>query len=195
MKLILLFAIIFSCVGFQCGQPPEAESKKEVPQKDSLNSQGRSQEHQQNDYVIQSGTFKIPLTEWENNITIQEALGRPSSVRVDTLGPGADTHMGSKIKTLTYPGLEVKFFIPKTTDTGWVLSIDVSDKNHATSKNIKIGDDSLALKKAYPNIQRFPDGRTNSTKASYYLSSGDDFLKFDLESGIIRRIQVYHEIP
>ena len=111
------------------------------------------------------------------------------------LGTGADTHTGAAIKTLSYSGAELKLYIPKGKDTGWIESIEIKGNDIATSKGIRVGDDTGKLKQVYPGAAIFPDGRKDRVTYSHYITSGENFIRFYHKKGTIQRIHIYHELP
>ena len=112
------------------------------------------------------------------------------------MGSNADTFVGSRIKTLKYNGLILKLFSPSNNGKEfWVMSMQVNDKRYKTFRIISIGSTLSELKKAYSNISKDSDGRTDSNNCAYTFNKDDQFIRFEVRNSMISDIKFYVEIP
>ena len=59
------------------------------------------------DFAIVIKDATLNLKAWEHETRLTELLGKPNSESTKILGEGADTHMGSAIRTTEYNGLKI----------------------------------------------------------------------------------------
>ncbi|HYF32999.1 MAG TPA: hypothetical protein VD993_17865 [Chitinophagaceae bacterium] len=102
------------------------------------------------EFAIKVGGRYLQLSQWDRETALLPRLGAPLSEKVDTLGAGADTFMGSRTKTQVYDGLIVKWFSPKASDSFWVQEIAVKSEKFETAAGLKVGDDVKRLQLIYP---------------------------------------------
>lgn len=152
----------------------------------------------EDDYALIVGAHSIPLRAWDYEMQLEEWLGDPLVESVMELTEAADTHTGSLVKNLGYEGLQLQLFSPShNREQFWILSIDITSYNYATSRGIVVGDSLEKLKENYPNIEVAPDGRIDPNNCAYRITDADftKFLSFEVVEGYISSIHMNYEIP
>lgn len=134
----------------------------------------------------------------ENYNNLNDILGVSKSVEIETLGDGADTFKGSRIKTSTYDGLVVEEFSPEKEgdDSFWILSMTITNDNYTTVNGITIGDSLEKMKEIYQKAEILKDGRTDPSNCAYVIkdSMESNFIVLEVTDGIINEIKIYHEL-
>ena len=149
------------------------------------------------DYSINVNDEVIAIRDWYDDIDLYKILGDPLSEDIQKL-ESADTLSSSFIKTLKYEGLEIGLFSPSDNGiTFWILDIKVYSNLYSTFKGIKVGDSLETLKNRYPLITKILDGRTDDNNYAYEIADRERYLyqQFEVESGIIQQIHIFHLIP
>jgi beta-lactamase regulating signal transducer with metallopeptidase domain len=149
------------------------------------------------EYSLMDGKQSISLMERDIE-KIYKILGKPKSENVEVLGSGADTFVGSKIKTLKYEAIEIKLFSPNDKETGfWVMSMEPTASGIKTLKGISIGSSLEELKKAYSNIEVLPEGRKDKTTYTYRISNHEEskHMEYIVKDGSVIKIRLYVEMP
>jgi hypothetical protein len=184
MKLLIisLLAII------SCKEARERSDKMISVEKSGPGSQMRSDSA--SDFSILIGDKMLTLKDWTNENDPEKLLGNPKSEKLVILGEGADTHMGSSVKTLIYDGLEIHMFSPKQNGkTFWIKDLKLTNRRYRTARGIKIGDSVKKLSLAYPKLEQI-----NPTVKAY-IGPDDNYIHFAIQDSLVSEIHVFHEIP
>lgn len=149
------------------------------------------------DFSIKVNGKYISLREWDNEVDLNEVLGKPTSEATEVLGNGADTFTGSYVKTMSYDGLKLVLFSPKQNGVSfWIQSMEVTKQAFSTSKGITIGDKLEKVKESYPDIEIFKDGKTDPNNCTYVVrDDGYNYLLFSINEGIVTGIKIYYDMP
>ena len=131
----------------------------------------------------------LSLRDWSDRNDPEQLLGKAESSEIDILGEGADTFMGSTVKTLRYPGLEIKMFSPKQNGkTFWIKNIKLSNKDYMTSKGIRVGDQVKKLDSIYPLLL------SHTPHERIFTGRDDSYINFRMNDSTIAEIHIYYEL-
>jgi hypothetical protein len=152
---------------------------------------------QKNDYSVVANGVRISLKDWETDVDLNSILGSPRSVSNKVLGEGADTHMGATIKTMDFNGLQLELYVPKEKDSGWIMNMRLTSDRYHTERGARVGDSAQRIKTLYPEGTKFPDGRNDPHKYSWYISDDSHLytLKLDIEQELVKEVFIYFEVP
>lgn len=144
-------------------------------------------------FSLWMGNAYLKLGDWDDQVHIEGLLGRPVADTLEVLGNAADTHSGSLLKTLDYDGLQLELFSPKQNgETFWIMSMTASMAGYRTPEDIEVGHALEDLRTAYPGIEMALDGRTDPHNGAYQIDREMyDFLRFEVEDGIISEIRIF----
>lgn len=153
---------------------------------------------EKSDFTIWKDSKSISLHDREEDIDLQDILGKPKSEKTEQLGPGSDTFNGSYVKELSYDDITLQLFSPKENEKKfWIYDIVVTGKGLTTAKGIGVGDSLSELKKLYPDIKTVNDGRQDENNCAYEISKNDEysFLTFEIKDGKIIKIEMIFMFP
>lgn len=178
------------------GQIGENEiGNPDTPPDDEPEIPGDNADVKLSDFSILIKGESLSLMDWDNEINLEELLGKPLREEVRQLGPGSDTYEGSYIKELKFSGLELELFSPK--DNGksfWVKSMLISDSKFETARSIKTGDSLEKLHSIYPELEPVLDNRKDPENMAYMIKEDFyNYIVFEVNNGSVAMITIYHE--
>ncbi|SET96356.1 hypothetical protein [Paenibacillus sp. NFR01] len=158
----------------------------------------KSARYSEKDFSISAKNATIPLKGWDNELNLAELLGKPLSQVTETL-QNADTLTGSFVRTVEYPGLTLQLFSPKQDGKAfWIMNMKLTDSSYATAKGLHAGMPLAELIKVYPELAaEGADPSADPDNRAYELSDQETYTyaRYDVKSGVIREIYIYHLIP
>lgn len=140
----------------------------------------------------------VSLKNWDQEIDLEQILGKPYSSEIKKLGSGADTLSGSYTKILKYEGLLLEMFSPRENgEDYWISTISLTKPGYMTSKGIEVGDSLQELLDAYPKLHTvdYVTGGLNSDLYQIIDELESNHLEVEVKDGLVHRIKIYHLIP
>ncbi len=138
------------------------------------------------------GNKSISIMQWDNEININDILGKPKSANVETIGEEGDTFAGSRIKTIQYDGFEIKLMSPKNKENFYILSMMTTKDIYKTARDIKVGDSLDKMLNVYNGIQKVETG--DRTKDLYrYVEEGTNYIQFTVANKKVNEIEIGYE--
>lgn len=146
-----------------------------------------------NDFSLIISDQYISVKEWDNEINLEEILGKPISQEDTVTGSGYTEFCK---KNLEFDGLQITLYSPKSNcQTFWIQEMDVSKKGVKSLKGIEVGDTVEEVKKIYPDINNNADGRIDPDNTIYDIQDEDNnYLHFEIKEGIVDGIKVFRLI-
>ena len=195
---LLIILILSGCKSIVNNQANESESHKdEIIEIETSPSQTSTPAPvESNEFSVIFDNKFISLRAWDKDNYITDTLGKPLEETIEVLGSSADTHAGSSLKTLKYNGLTLKLFSPKSNGKEfWLLSMTITDNKYQTFRGITIGSTVPEIKQAYENVIQALDGRTDANNCAYTINDLEQYIWFEVDSGVVKEIKIYIEIP
>jgi hypothetical protein len=144
-------------------------------------------------FFVRAGDQILHLQQWDREMDITRIFGKPVKEEVRVLGEGADTHMGSKMKTQQYPGITLVWFSPKQSINYWLQEVIVTSSKYTTTGSLKTGDKLSQLKATLPAIIC---NNSKSRLECNYRGDGDEKnLYFLMRDDTIKTFRLFYMIP
>jgi hypothetical protein len=171
---------------------PEKNANTTTPEKNANNTV----QHNVDEFSLKINNTLISLHDWDNQINLEEVLGKPISQNIQELK--GDSFTGSFLKKIKYDGLEIELFSPK--DDGkkfWIMTMISTKEGYPTSKGIEVGSTVKEIKEAYPGINITEDGRTDPNNCAYEIKNEQEYnhMQFEVKDGVLVQIKIFHLIP
>ncbi|WP_223067306.1 hypothetical protein [Paenibacillus caui] len=196
LVIVLTLSMMTSCLGNQEKNKTTvtpSESTNTIPPEENLNS---TIQPQVDEFSLLINNTSISLHAWDNEINLEQVLGKPISQNIHELK--GDGFTGSFLKKIKYNGLELELFSPK--DNGkkfWIMTMVVTKRGYPTSKGIELGSTVKEIKDAYPAIKISEDGRTDPNNCAYEIRNVQEYnhMQFEVKDGKVAHIKIFHLIP
>lgn len=149
------------------------------------------------EFTLNYGTVKLPLRTSFEDEELLNIFGKPEKIEESILGVGADTFIGSTIRTFTFNKSQVSLFAPSGGEKFWLSSVISRDPRFSTSRGINVGESLTLLMLKYPEAEPVPNEETDPGNMDYIYdhgTQGEYALSFEVRAGVIDKISLVYTL-
>lgn len=114
------------------------------------------------EFTLSYGAYKLPLKNAIEDAQLAEIFGKTEQVVESTLGLGADTFIGARVRTFTFNRSQISLFAPPNLQRFWLSEVDTQDPRFSTARGINVGESLELLLQKYPELVTGQNGKVNS---------------------------------
>lgn len=149
------------------------------------------------EFTLTYGAAKLPLRTIFEDDELLSIFGKPEKIEESILGIGADTFIGSTIRTFTFNKSQVSLFAPSGSEKFWLSSVVSRDPRFSTSRGINVGESLTILMLKYPEAEPVPNEETDPGNMDYIYdhgTQGEYALYFEVRAGVIDKISLVYTL-
>ena len=140
-------------------------------------------------FTVYYHDIAFSLRQWDSTFNLNAIFQGPYDVKYDTLGPGADTFIGSVRKKVSNAALSLVLFSPRgNLKHYYILEMNIKSEDYVLGNGLKVGDSLEKAKKLLRLTEQI------NQPVYFYVEETEKFILLRIRDNDIEEIQIYYEL-